>query len=66
MTIWGLIESYFIDVEEETVVISNLSPAWEGKSIAQLTDFQVGMWFDDTNTARRGVEMLIEKRPAEY
>lgn len=64
LIIWGLIEPYFIDVEEETAIIPNLPPAWEGKSVAQLTDFQVGMWFDNTNTARRSVEKLVEKRPA--
>ena len=64
LAIWGLVEPYFIDVEQKIAVIPNLPPAWEGKRIAQLTDFQVGMWFGNTNTIHRSIDTLIEKRPA--
>ncbi len=64
LIIWGLIEPKFFDIEEETAVIPNLPPAWEGKRIGQLADFQVGMWFDNTGTMRRSIEKLVEKRPA--
>lgn len=64
LIIWGLIEPKFIDIEEETAIIPNLPPAWEGKRIGQVSDFQVGMWFDNTGTMRRSIETLVEKRPA--
>lgn len=62
--IWGLIEPYIIDLEEEIATIPNLPKAWEGKQIGLLSDFQLGMWLDNTNTVRRSVELLKKKRPA--
>lgn len=61
---WGLIEPYFIDEEEETAVVTNLPPEWSGKKVAQVSDFQVGMWWDNTPTIARSVERLIEEQPA--
>ncbi len=61
---WGLIEPKFVDIEEETAVIPDLPPAWEGKRIGQISDFQVGMWFDNTGTMRRSIETLVEEKPA--
>ncbi|MBE9212341.1 metallophosphoesterase [Plectonema cf. radiosum LEGE 06105] len=64
LIIWGLIEPKFLDIEEQTAIVPNLPPAWEGKLIGQLSDFQTGMWFDNTGTMRRSIETLVEKRPA--
>ena len=64
LVVWGLIEPKFIDVEEETAIIPNLPPAWEGKRIGQVTDFQVGMWFDNTGTMRDSIKKLVEEKPA--
>ncbi|HEY9669329.1 MAG TPA: metallophosphoesterase [Coleofasciculaceae cyanobacterium] len=61
---WGLIEPYFIDEEHEVAEIPNLPPSWEGKQIAVIADWQVGMWLDNTATIDRIVEELIEERPA--
>ena len=61
---WGLIEPYLVDNEEETAIISNLPPAWSGKKVAQLSDFQVGMWWDNIPTIAKSVERLIEAKPA--
>lgn len=61
---WGLIEPYFIDIEEETATIPNLPPEWEGQRIAQISDFQIGMWMDNVPTMRRIVAKLVEERPA--
>lgn len=60
---WGLIEPYFIDVEEEEGSITNLPENWEGEEIAVIGDFQVGMWFDNTATIERIVEDLVEIQP---
>lgn len=64
LVVWGLIEPKFIDVEEEAAIIPNLPPAWEGKRIGQISDFQVGMWFDNTGTMRESVKKLVEEKPA--
>ena len=64
LVIWGLIEPYIIDLEEEVATIPNLPKAWEGKKVGLLSDFQLGMWLDNTNTVQRSVDLLIEKRPA--
>lgn len=64
LIIWGLIEPKFFDVEEQTAIIPDLPPAWEGKRIGQITDFQVGMWWDNTGTMSDAVKKLVEERPA--
>ena len=64
LVVWGLLEPKFIDVEEETAIIPNLPPAWEGKRIGQVSDFQVGMWFDNTGTMRDSIKKLVEDKPA--
>jgi len=64
LIIWGLLEPKFIDVEEETAIIPNLPPAWEGKRIGQVSDFQVGMWLDNTGTMSDSIKKLVEEKPA--
>lgn len=64
LLIWGLIEPYLIDTEEEVAEIPNLPTAWEGQRIALISDWQVGMWLDNTPTIRRIVEQLVKERPA--
>jgi uncharacterized protein len=64
LLIWGaLIEPYLLDVEEETAVIPNLPSGWEGRQIAALGDFQVGMWGDNEATIRKAVDRLLEIQP---
>jgi len=60
---WGLIEPYTLDNEEEEAIIPNLPSSWEGKKIAQLSDFQVGMWWDNVNTIDESVEKIIAEKP---
>ncbi len=45
------------------MTIPGLHPEWEGRRIAHLSDFQVGMWLDNPGTAARMVERLVEDRP---
>ncbi len=61
--IYGLIEPYIIDVEPQVAVIPGLPTAWEGKEIAVIGDWQLGMWLANTNTIRRSVARLVERRP---
>lgn len=60
---WGLIEPYFIDTEEHTAEIPGLPAAWEGKRVGVISDWQIGMWLDNTWTIRRSVELLVKERP---
>ncbi|MEB3826689.1 metallophosphoesterase [Phormidium sp. CCY1219] len=62
--LWGLIEPYFIDKQEEVATIPNLPEAWEGQKVGVVGDFQVGMWLDNTNTVRRSIQELVEEKPA--
>lgn len=64
LAIWGLVEPYFIDTEEEVAEIPNLPDVWEGQRVAVIADWQIGMWLGNTNTIRRVVEQLIRERPA--
>lgn len=64
LAIWGLVEPYFIDTEEEVAEIPNLPDIWEGQRVAVIADWQIGMWLGNTNTIRRVVDQLIRERPA--
>jgi predicted MPP superfamily phosphohydrolase len=61
---WGLVEPYFIVTEEEEAEIPGLPAAWEGERIGLISDWQIGMWLDNTYTVRRSVELMVEERPA--
>lgn len=61
--IYGLIEPYTIDVEPQVAVIPGLPTAWQGKQIAVIGDWQLGMWLANASTVRRSVSRLIERRP---
>ncbi len=64
LLVWGLLEPYTIDVEEEVAEIPNLPSVWQGQRVALITDWQIGMWLGNTRTIRRTVDKLIEERPA--
>lgn len=64
LVIWGLIEPRFLNTEKEVAKIPNLPPAWEGKQIGQISDFQVGLWMDNSGTASRSVKQMIDANPA--
>lgn len=62
---WGVVvEPRLIDVEEETIRLERLPAEWNGRRIALIADFQVGMWLANTGTARRIVRRLVEEKPA--
>ncbi len=48
----------------ETVSIPHLPPEWEGKNVAFISDFQVGMWWNHTGVIERAVSTLIHDHPA--
>lgn len=61
--IWGLVEPYFLDIESEKAAIPNLPSEWEGKKVAVIGDFQVGMWMDNTETVENAAEKITEMQP---
>jgi hypothetical protein len=64
LIVWSFIEPYIINTEIETANIPNLPAAWQGQQIAQITDFQLGLWGDNRETARRSIARIIEDKPA--
>lgn len=62
---WGvLVEPRIVDAESYTVPLPGLAPGWTGRSIAVVSDLQVGMWGANTGTIRRISARLAEDRPA--
>ena len=64
LIIWSFIEPRFLDTENETAKIPNLPKSWSGKKVAQISDFQIGLWGDNRGTARRSVAEIVEAKPA--
>jgi predicted MPP superfamily phosphohydrolase len=61
---WGLIEPRTLDVEYEEIAIAGLPDSWSGQRVAQLSDFQIGMWLDNPDTAEDAVEAAVAATPA--
>lgn len=64
LVIWSFIEPYILNTETETANIPNLPATWQDQQIAHITDFQLGLWGDNRETARRSVAKIIEAQPA--
>lgn len=64
LLVWGLVEPYFVNLEEEEAVIPNLPEAWENEKIAVIGDFQIGMWLDNASTVEQMAEKLVELNPS--
>ena len=63
LVVWSFIEPRTLDTENETAKIPNLPASWSGKQVAQLTDFQIGLWGDNRGTAHRSVAEIVEAKP---
>jgi predicted MPP superfamily phosphohydrolase len=65
LLVWGmLIEPRLLDIEQEAAAIPHLPRNWEGRQIALLADWQVGMWLANTGTMREATERVVRLRPA--
>ncbi len=64
LAVWGLVEPRLLDIEHEEVAIAGLPASWEGQRIAQVSDFQIGMWLDNPDTAEDAVEAIVAEEPA--
>lgn len=62
--LWGLVEPYTISVERYAVELDHLPDIWRERRIAAVSDFQVGMWLDNTWTVDRVVNRLVEMEPS--
>ena len=64
LIIWSFIEPRVLNTETETAEIPDLPASWSGKQVAQISDFQIGLWGDNRGTARRSVARIVEAKPA--
>jgi predicted MPP superfamily phosphohydrolase len=65
LLVWGVaVEPYRIQERREAAVLPGLPVAWEGREVAVIADFQVGMWAANTGTVERIVRRLVRRRPA--
>lgn len=63
LLVWGLLEPYTLDRREHTAVIPELPQPWQGRRIAVVGDFQIGMWMDNDQTVRRAVQAIVREQP---
>lgn len=64
IVVWGRIEPFRLDVEEQQAPIPNLPAAWEGQRVAQISDWQLGMWLGNPSTVEQAVARIVEEQPA--
>jgi predicted MPP superfamily phosphohydrolase len=65
LVLWAVaIEPYRLTETRHEVALPGLPPAWEGKTVALLADFQVGMVLHNLDTIRRAVKRVVDLRPA--
>jgi uncharacterized protein len=58
------IEPRFVARNDEVASVPNLPARWEGKQVAVFADLQVGMWWANTDAARRLVRQVVAIKPA--
>jgi predicted MPP superfamily phosphohydrolase len=58
------IEPRLVARNDEQAPIPNLPGSWEHQQVAVFADLQVGMWWSNTDAARRIVGQVVEMRPA--
>ena len=61
--LWGLIEPYTIDVQEQRGEIPGLPDSWVGARVAVIGDIQIGMWLTNVATVRRIVRKIVREKP---
>src|SRR5206468_6922567 len=58
------IEPRFVDRIDQRGAIPNLPASWEHQQVAVFADIQVGMWWSNTDAARRVVDRAVDVHPA--
>lgn len=58
LLVWGVFVEprFLLDTSTYEAEVPNLPPAWDGRTVALLADFQVGMWLDNTGMVETVVE----------
>lgn len=64
LLVWAVIEPYYLDKDIVVAEIPSLPPSWQGKQIAVVADFQIGMWMANTRTAEQAIAQIVADRPA--
>ena len=64
--IWGFVVEprFLLDVQIHDVEVPHLGSDWEGKKVALLADFQVGMWWGNTGMIKKAVRAAVEAEPS--
>ncbi|MBV8085517.1 MAG: metallophosphoesterase, partial [Chloroflexi bacterium] len=65
VVLWATaIEPRYLDIQRLDADLPHLGPSWAGQRVALLADFQIGIRFGNTDTARRAVKRAVEAQPA--
>ncbi len=59
---WGLLEPRFLDQKHVEADIPDLPAAWQGATVVQLSDWQVGMWLDNPGTVAQAIQAIDPER----
>ena len=51
---------FLLDDEEFEAELPNLAPGWDGKTVALMGDFQIGMWLGNTGMVEEAIEDAID------
>lgn len=64
LCLWGLLIGPRRLVEtREFGPVANLPGEWEGKRVAFIADLQIGMWWNNSETIEKAIELLVRERP---
>lgn len=64
LCIWGfLIGPNRLVESTETALIPNLPAEWDGRTVAFISDLQIGMRWNNTGTVRRAIDRLVQRKP---
>lgn len=66
LSVWGFIiePRFLLDIQTHNAEVPNLGSDWQGKKVALLADFQVGMWWGNTGMVKKAVRKVVEAKPA--
>lgn len=60
----GVEPRFILDERRHRAEIPGLAASWRGAEVAVVSDFQVGMWLDNTGMVARSVRQIVEAEPA--
>ncbi len=64
LCLWGVLVGPRRLVETREVgSVANLPREWEGKRVAFISDLQIGMWWNNSETIKKAIQLLVLERP---